>query len=151
MAIQNDFFDAQVYGIYMATRDLLGERGEELVALSGRYVFRRLRASLDLEGKNPVEVVRVLADYLEAAGYYERAEITEIGANEFYYDMYGVSIFGCVKDLEREGGVLPHFSTALIFAALEEICGMKAELAHLEMSGAGADFHGREKWVLKSL
>jgi hypothetical protein len=150
MAIKDHFFNAETYGIYMAARDLLGEKGEDLVWRSGEYVFKYIKDTLpDLTEKSPVEVVRSIGEYLVDQGYFSRIEITEIGPNQFYYDMYDAAITDGIRELRQDGGVLAHYSTTLIFAALKEVCNMRAELEHTTHAADNVEGNfGREKWTL---
>jgi hypothetical protein len=153
MAIKEHFFNAETYGIYMAARDLLGERGEDLVWRSGEYVFKYIKDALpDLANRSPVEVVRSIGEYLVDQGYFSRIDLTEIGPNQFYYDMYGPAILDSIQKLMQDGGVLSHYSTTLIFAALKEVCNMRAELEHtMQPSDNPEGDFAREKWTLHPL
>jgi hypothetical protein len=153
MAIQEHFFNAETYGIYMAARDLLGDKGESLVWRSGAYVFKYIKNDLpDLTDKRPVEVVRIIGDYLVGQGYFSRIDITEIGPNQFYYDMYDAAIVDSIQRLIKDGGVLSHYSTALIFAVLKDVCKMWAELEHtMQPSENPAGNFARETWTLHPL
>lgn len=153
MAIKEHLFNAETYGIYMAARDLLGEKGEELVWRSGEYVFKYIKDALpELYDRGPMELVKIIAEYLVDQGYCSRIDITEIRSNQFYYDMYSPVVVDSIQKLIQGGGVLAHYSTSLIFAALKEVCNMRAELEHTTQPSDNVEGNfAREKWNLYPL
>ena len=153
MAIKEHFLNAETYGIHMAARDLLGEKGEELVRRSGEYVFKYIKDALpELYDRTPTEVVRIVGEYLVGQGYCSRIDITEISPNQFYYDLYSAVVVDSIQKLIQDGGVLAHYSTSLIFAVLKEVCRMRAELEHTTLPSDNVEGNfAREKWTLYPL
>jgi hypothetical protein len=154
--VSQEFFDLEVYAIYSAITELYGQKGWSIVWRSGEIAFDYIKDSLNIKGKEPIDVLKNVSNYLESVGYAKKLKVIEAGKNEFIYEMYsplGRRPVRMLKEKHKDSSkppVLPHFSTALLFAALKDICKMKAEITHLEHAKPGQD-PSREKWVLKRL
>jgi hypothetical protein len=126
--VDDEFVDLQVYSTYKAIHEYLGKRSWGVVWRSGEILFMQLREKLDIEGKSPIETLKILAEYLQDVGYVERIEVEQTGVDEITYVMSSPIISAGAKRLIEEGAAPPHFSTSLMFAALKIMFGTKAEV-----------------------
>ncbi|MBI2846783.1 MAG: hypothetical protein HYX82_02770 [Chloroflexi bacterium] len=148
--IDEDFVQMEVYAIYKAISELFGEKGWQVIWRSGEIVFDDLEKKLKFPDKDPLSVMKVLADYLADVGYVSKIEFRMVGDNVLEFDIYGPSfIRPSVLRLKAEKGVLPHWSTVITVAALKKICGVKAE-TDATAPQLFKDF-GRERWVLSKI
>lgn len=148
--INEEFVLTEVYAIYKAVSELFGEKGWQVIWRSGEIVFDELEKKLSFPKKEPLSVMKVLADYLADVGYVSKIEFRMIGDNVLEYDIYGPSfIRPAVLRLKAENGVLPHWSTVVMVAALKRLCGVKAETDATQPQ-LFKDF-GRERWTLSKM
>jgi hypothetical protein len=127
--VDDEFVDLQVYSTYKAIHELLGKRSWDVVWRSGEILFMQLREKLDIEGRSPIETLKILAEYLRRVGYVERIEVEQTSVDEIIYTMSSPIIFAGAKRLIEEGAAPPHFSTSLMFAALKIMFGIRAHVA----------------------
>ncbi|MBI2847146.1 MAG: hypothetical protein HYX82_04610 [Chloroflexi bacterium] len=145
-----DFIRLEVYGIYKTITELFGERGWQVIWRSGEVVFDELEKQLEFPKKDPLSVMKVLADYLSKAGYIPKIEFRMVGENMLQYDLYGASLLRpATLKLKAENCVLPHWSTVIMFAALKKLCNLKADTT--EQPIFISEVHGRERWVLSPI
>lgn len=150
--MDKEFFDLEMYAIYGAITELFGQKGWDVVWRSGEIAFDYIKKQLDIKEKEPFAVMKKVAQYLETIGYAKRLNVKKTGENQFIYEMYGPLGRESVSRLKKKykDPVLPHYSTTFIFAALKDICNMKAEITHLQRAKPGED-PSTEKWVLSKI
>lgn len=150
MKVDPRFLDLVNYGVCSALSRTHGREGAERVfRLAGEIAFKELNRRLRFESLEPYDVLRAIARFLEESGYMERIELTKVSPGEVIVNMYGVSVAESSKRLVDEGSAPSHYMTNLMFAALKELCGVKAEIIHLELDREKGT--GKEKWVLSKI
>ena len=141
-----EFLNQELYAIYKALDQLIGERAWDVVWRSGEVLFDDLEKGLDITETEPLAVMKKIGAWFERSGYVDKIEFRMVALDELEYDMYDPIIRASARRLISEGAAAPHFSTALMFAALRKKCGLKAEMMGdpvLLPNGAG-----RERWKL---
>lgn len=144
------FLDLINYGVCGALSRVIGkDEAAGVFRVAGEIAFTELKKSMDFKGMNPVAVLASIARFLEEAGYMARISLTRVTENEVIIEMYGVSVARSSKRLINEKASPSHFMTNLMFAALKDVCGVKADITDLDFDvpEKGLD-HFREKWVL---
>jgi hypothetical protein len=128
LKVDDQFVDLQVYSTYKAIHESLGKRSWDVVWRSGEILFMQLREKLGVEGRSPIETLKILAEYLRRVGYVERIEVEQTSVDEITYTMSSPIISAGAKRLIEEGAAPPHFSTSLMFAALKIMFGTTAQM-----------------------
>lgn len=118
--ISPKFFDLEIYSIYKAISELVGEDAWKVVWRSGEILLEELWKELDLEKDDVLQALRKIAAYLKQAGYISDIKIeTEKEREILRYEMTEPVIAKGAKRLIEEGLVPPHISTSLMFALLK--------------------------------
>lgn len=147
--ITPEFFDLEIYSIYKAIFELLGEDTWKVVWRSGEVLLDMIWNELNLEEKDLFQALKKIASYLKQAGYISDINIEVEKEGEILkYVMTKPVIAEGAKRLIQEGMVPPHISTSLMFALLKKK-GYSAEMI------GDPEFlpDGRvvEKWRLKEM
>ena len=140
------FFDLEIYAIYRAIWEHWGQEAWKVVWRVGEVLFGEVRGQLHLETASPLAAMQELARYLVQAGYLADMQVRRVAEDELEYEMLEPAIVPGAKRIIAEGGVPAHISTALMFAGLKELFGLRAE-----MIGAPAflpDGRAIERWRL---
>ncbi|MCS7385215.1 MAG: hypothetical protein NDF55_00550 [archaeon GB-1867-005] len=128
ICVDPEFFDLEIYAIYHAAYDLLGEKTWEIVWRAGEIVYNEIKDSIGAStAKDPFEALRKLASWLKKVGYVENIDVRKVSENEVEYTMLNPIITPGAKRLVKQGRVPAHISTALMFAALKQF-GLKAKM-----------------------
>ncbi len=126
--ISPKFFDLQIYSIYKAIYELIGEDAWKIVWRSGEILLDEIWEELELEGEEVFKSLEKLADYLKKVGYVSEIKVEpEKGEKELKYVMSEPVIAEGAKKLIKDGMVPPHISTSLMFALLKRK-GLSAEM-----------------------
>ena len=140
------FFDLEIYAIYRAIWENWGDQAWKVVWRAGQVLFDEIRGQLHLDTASPLAAMQELARYLVQAGYLADMKVRQIAADELEYEMVAPAILPGAERIIAEGGVPAHISTALMFAGLKSLFGLRAE-----MIGAPeftADGRAIERWRL---
>ena len=140
------------YSICMALNDVCGpEKATEVFKTVGKYLFaelaRKVIEDLSSYKDKPVQLIKSIADYLEKSGYFEKLTVTKLSDTEFIIEMFKPAIAESVIRIREAGASPPHFLTYTCWAALEDVCGMKADITHLTVEKD----YAKEKWILKKI
>jgi|Deesub1362B_J571_1020462.scaffolds.fasta_scaffold05340_4 hypothetical protein len=128
ICVDPDFFDLEIYAIYYAIYDLVGEDTWKVVWKAGEIVYNEIKDKIGAaDAKDPFESLKKLAEWLKKVGYIEDIEVRKVAEDEIEYVMLNPIITSGAKRLIQEGRVPAHISTALMFAALKQF-NMKAEM-----------------------
>ena len=128
ICVDPKFFDLEIYAIYYAAYDLLGEKTWEIVWKAGEIVYNEIKDEIGASSaKDPFEALKKLAIWLKKVGYVEDINVRKISEDEFEYTMLNPIITPGAKRLIKQGRVPAHISTALMFAALKQF-GLKAKM-----------------------
>ena len=122
------FFDREIYAIYRAIWERWGDESWHVVWRAGEILFDDLQKEIDFTDDEPITVMLKLGDYLQAAGYVEEIFVKELAEDELEYAMSAPAIGPGAQRIIAEGGVPAHISTALMFAALEALFGLRIEM-----------------------
>ncbi len=126
--IDDRFFDLELYGIYKAVNEKLGEETWDVVWRSGEVVLDEIWEEINPENSDDVFLVlKNLGDYLAKVGYVDYIRVDRESETRVKYTMGKPVILPGAERLIKEGMVPPHISTALMFAALKRL-GFKAEM-----------------------
>ena len=125
--ITPEFFDLELYAIYKAMFELIGEKVWNIVWRSGEIIVNELWEKLKLEEADVFESLRKLASFLSSSGYIKEIKVEKKGENMVEYIMYEPVIAEGARRLIKEGMVPPHVSTSLMFAILKRK-GYRAEM-----------------------
>jgi bifunctional DNA-binding transcriptional regulator/antitoxin component of YhaV-PrlF toxin-antitoxin module len=151
--MDREFFDLETYALFSALNEIVGKKAWEIALRGGEYAFAEVRKRLGIAETDPIALVKRLGKWLERMGY-ARIEIEKTGENEFLYTMYDTASRRGLRQTRKEKGedaVLAHWSTVLMFAALKEMCKMKAEISHLDFAKEDKKGPSVEKWTLSKL
>ncbi len=128
ICVNPTFFDLELYAIYHAAYDLIGDDAWKIVWKSGEIVYDEIKENIGAATANdPFEALRKVADWLKKMGYIEAIEIRKVAVDEIEYVMCDPIILIGAKRLIKEGRVPAHISTALMFAVLKQF-NLKAEM-----------------------
>jgi len=127
-SVDAEFFDLEVYAMYKAAHELLGERTWRMVWRSGEIVFEELEGRLNVRGDDVLVAIKKIADYLQKVGYVKHIRVREVKEDEFEYEMKDSVIIRGTQRLIGEGAVPAHISTTVMLAMLKKIFGLKATL-----------------------
>lgn len=122
------FFDLEVYAIYRAIWENWGDQAWKVVWRAGEILFGDIRGQLNLDTASPLAAMQELARYLVQAGYLADMKVRQTADDELEYEMLDPAILPGAERIIAEGGVPAHISTALMFAGLRELFGLKAEM-----------------------
>jgi len=151
--MDREFFDIETYALFSALNEIIGEKTWEIVLRGGEYAFAEVKRRYGITEKEPIALVRRLGEWLQEMGY-ARIKIEQTGENEFLYSMYDTASRRGLRQIREEKGrdaVMAHWSTAIMFAALKEICNMKAEILHLDFAKEDKKGASVEKWILSRI
>lgn len=150
--MNKSFFDLEMYATYGAITELYGEKGWDVVWRAGELAWEEVKEQVNITKKEPMEVMKKVSEWLEKIGYAKKLNIVQTGKNELLYEMYAPIGRQSVTMLRKKYGdekpVKPHYSTTLLFAALKDVCHVKAEIRSVEHVKPGTD-PSREKWIFK--
>jgi hypothetical protein len=122
------FFDLEIYAIYRAIWENWGDEAWKVVWRAGEVLFDAVRGQLDLDASSPLTAMQGLAAYLVQVGYFAEMKVRQTAEDELEYEMVKPVILPGAERLIAEGGVPAHISTALMFAGLEKLFGLKAQM-----------------------
>jgi hypothetical protein len=147
-----DFVSLEVYAIYTAITEVCGEDGWKIMWRSGELAFQQVQERLDFPSRDPVAVLRTLAQYLVRVGYLESFDLELRPGGVLEYEMVGAPLHASAARLIRERAILPHWSTAMMVAGLRALCGVDTHLEghgghHNEPELVG-ERRARERWLL---
>lgn len=140
------FFDLEIYAIYRAIWENWGDEAWKVVWRAGEVLFDEVHERLELNTTTPLAAMEGLAEYLVGVGYFADMKVRQTAADELEYEMFEPVILPGAERIIAEGGVPAHISTALMFAGLRKLFGLRAE-----MIGAPVftpDGRAIEKWRL---
>jgi hypothetical protein len=126
--IDPEFFDLEIYAIYRAIWENWGDEAWKVVWRAGEVLFDEVQQQLDLDTESPLKAMRGLADYLVGVGYFAEMKVRQIAEDELEYEMVAPAILPGAERIIAEGGVPAHISTAVMFAGLKQLFGLKAEM-----------------------
>jgi len=126
--IDPEFFDLEIYAIYRAIWENWGDEAWKVVWRAGEVLFDEIHGKLDLDVSSPLTAMQGLADYLVNVGYFDDLQVRQVTEDELEYEMVAPAILPGAERIIAEGGVPAHISTALMFAGLRELFGLKAEM-----------------------
>jgi len=126
--IDPGFFDLEIYAIYRALWENWGDEAWKVVWRAGEVLFDEIHGTLDLDVSSPLTAMQGLADYLVHVGYFDALQVRQIAEDELEYEMVAPAILPGAERIIAEGGVPAHISTALMFAGLSRLFGLKAEM-----------------------
>lgn len=151
--IKPEFLDFINYNICKAYSETHGkEAAEAFFRKVGRIGFQELMRRIEFPSREPYEVLRRVADFLEEMGYLAKIKLTKVMEDEVIIEMFGVSVVNSSMRLVREGASPSHFMTNLMFAALEGLCGLRADIIDLTLEQPTAETgYAKEKWILKKI
>ena len=144
--IDPGFFDLEIYAIYRAIWENWGDDAWRVVWRAGEVLFDDIHGTLDLDVSSPLTAMQGLADYLVNVGYFDDLQVRQIAEDELEYEMVAPAILPGAERIIAEGGVPAHISTALMFAGLRELFGLKAEM--IGEPEFTADGRAIERWKL---
>jgi len=122
------FFDLEIYAIYRAIWENWGDEAWKVVWRAGEVLFDEVRERLELDTTTPLAAVEGLAEYLVGVGYFADLEVRQAAEDELEYEMVEPVILPGAERIITEGGVPAHISTALMFAGLRKLFGLRAEM-----------------------
>jgi hypothetical protein len=124
--IDPHFFDLEIYAIYRAIWENWGDEAWKVVWRAGEVLFDEIKTELDLDASSPLNAMRGLADYLVDVGYFAEMKVRQTAEDELEYEMVEPAILPGAERIIAEGGVPAHISTAVMFAGLKQLFGLKA-------------------------
>jgi len=128
ICVDPGFFNLEIYAIYHAMYDLIGEDAWRVVWKVGEIVYAEMKEDIGISGaENVFDALKKLAEWLKRVGYVEDAQVRKVAEDEVEYVMLNPIIGAGAKRLIEEKRVPAHISTALMFAALKQF-NMKAEI-----------------------
>lgn len=151
--VKPEFLDFINYNICKAYSELHGrEAAEEFFRLVGEIGFRELQRRVEFPSQEPYDVLKRVGEFLEEMGYMAKIQLTKVSEDEVIIEMFGVSVIESSIRLVDEGASPSHIMTNLMFAALKELCGFRAEIEDLTLEQPSNETgYARERWVLKRL
>ncbi len=140
------FFDLEVYAIYRAIWENWGDEAWRVVWRAGEVLFDEIHEQLRLDTASLLEAMRGLARYLVDVGYFADMKVRQTAEDELEYEMVEPAILPGAERIIAEGGVPAHISTALMFAGLKKLFGLRAEM--IGEPEFTADGRAIERWKL---
>jgi len=126
--VSSDFFDLELYAVYRAAHELVGEETWKIVWRVGEIVYERIKEEIGAaKARTPAEALARVLEWLKEVGYVEDAGLREVSAEEIEYTMLNPAILLGAQQLISEDRVPAHVSTAIMFAALGQF-GLRAEI-----------------------
>ena len=122
------FFDLEIYAIYRAIWENWGDEAWKVVWRAGEVLFDEVHERLELNTTTPLAAMEGLAEYLVGVGYFADMKVRQTAADELEYEMFEPVILPGAERIIAEGGVPAHISTALMFAGLRKLFGLRAEM-----------------------
>lgn len=145
--IRAEFLDLVNYAVCSAVSRTFGRtEAEKVFQLAGKIAYDELMAKREPETKDPIDLLKWIAGFLEESGYMDRIDIKRLGDNQVVVDMYGVSVWESSDRLTKEGAAPSHYMTNLMFAALETF-DLETDIQNLEFRERKRG-HVREMWTL---
>jgi len=146
-----EFIDFINYNICKTYSELHGkEAAVDFFRRVGEIGFQELRKMVDFSSSNPHDVLRAVAEFLERMGYMSKIQLTKVEEDEVIIEMFGVSVTKSSIRLTEEGASPSHFMTNLMFGALADLCGVRADIYDLTLEQPSEETgYAKEKWVLK--
>ena len=142
--IDPHFFDLEIYAIYRAIWENWGDEAWKVVWRAGEVLFDEIRPQLGDGTTSPLQTMQSLADYLVKAGYLADMKVRQTADDELEYEMFAPAILPGAERIISEGGVPAHISTALMFAGLKKLFGLRAEM--IGQPQFTADARAIERW-----
>ncbi len=128
MSVKPEFFDLELYSVYKAVNEVLGEKTWDIVWRAGEILLDIISKDLGLDDvDDPFEALKRVAEWLKEMGYINDIEVRKTGVDTVEYVMSDPIITPGAKKLIEEGMVPPHVSTSLMFATLKRY-GYRAEM-----------------------
>lgn len=159
--VKPEFFNLETYATYTALNELFSKEAWKIVWRAGEHAFAEVKNKLHITETDPILLIKILARYLEDMGYARRLDLEKVGEDEFLWYIYDTASREGLHKIRRRFGpdaVFPHYSTSIMFAALKDMCKMKAEVTRLdpakdilvggEFAAPGASI---ERWKLSKL
>jgi len=149
--VRPEFIDSINYNICKAYSELHGkDAAMNFFRRVGEIGFQELRKMVGFPSSSPHDVLRTVAEFLEKMGYMSKIRLTKVEEDEVIIEMFGVSVTKSSIRLTEEGASPSHFMTNLMFAALEEVSGVRADIYDLTLEQPSEETgYAKEKWVLK--
>jgi hypothetical protein len=122
------FFDLEIYAIYRAIWENWGDEAWKVVWRAGEVLFDEVHQRLELDTTTPLAAMEGLAEYLVGVGYFGDMKVRQTAEDELEYEMFEPVILPGAERIITEGGVPAHISTALMFAGLRKLFGLRAEM-----------------------
>lgn len=122
------FFDLEIYAIYRAIWENWGDEAWKVVWRAGEVLFDEIHERLELDTATPLTAMEGLAEYLVGVGYFADLEVRQTAEDELEYEMVEPVILPGAERIIAEGGVPAHISTALMFAGLRKLFGLRVEM-----------------------
>ena len=122
------FFDLEIYAIYRAIWENWGDEAWKVVWRAGEVLFDEVHERLELDTTTPLAAMEGLAEYLVGVGYFADLQVRQTAKDELEYEMVEPAILPGAERIIAEGGVPAHISTALMFAGLRKLFGLRAEM-----------------------
>lgn len=144
-----DFVNVEVYAIYKAITEVVGEDGWKIMWRSGELAFEQVEPNLRFPSREPLDVMRTVGDYLASVGYFEKIELELQPGGALEYQMVNTATRASAAKLIQENAILPHWSTVIMVAALRKLCGVEAKMeAHDHKPELVSQSHSKERWIL---
>ncbi len=148
-ALDANFITAQVYAIYKAITEVCGPDGWKITWRAGELVFDQIEPKLWFASDAPLDVLRTVGDYLVDVGYLDAIDLDLKPGGVLEYAMCGTTTREATHRLIDENGILPHWSTSLMAAALRKRCGVEARMEdHEQKPALVGDRQAQERWLL---
>jgi len=149
--ISPEFLDLFNYGVCKSLSERLGkDAAAQVFRRAGQIEFEEMKKTSVFESREPFEVLRTVGKFLESRGYMARIELRKVERNEVIIEMYGVSVISSSIRLTEEGASPSHIMTNLMFAALENLCSIRADIVDLTLEKPSPESgYAKEKWILK--
>lgn len=149
--IKPEFLDFFNYGLCKALSERYGkEAAADLFRRTGEIEFENLKKIIQFKSHEPYEVLQTVGRFLEEMGYMAKISLTKVEENEVIIEMSGVSVIASSIRLTQEGASPSHIMTNLMFAALKDLCNVRAEIIDLTLEQPFPESgYAREKWILR--
>ncbi|MCD6263011.1 hypothetical protein J7L60_01185 [Candidatus Bathyarchaeota archaeon] len=147
------FLDFINYGICKALSERYGkEAAAEVFRRAGEIEFEELKKIVEFKSREPYEVLRTVGKFLEEMGYMAEIRLTKVEEDEVIIEMSGVSVIESSIRLTQEGASPSHIMTNLMFAALKDLCNLRADIIDLTLEQPSPETgYAKEKWVLRKI
>jgi len=151
--VRPEFLDFVNYNICKAYSEAHGkDAAEAFFRRVGEVGFQELKRRVGFPSSDPYEVLKTVGGFLERMGYMSKIQLTKVEENEVVIEMFGVSVIKSSIRLVEGGDSPSHFMTNLMFAALKEVSGVRADIIDLTLEQPSAETgYAKEKWVLKKI